>query len=71
MTPLGIISSALQMVSTWLLCVLALLALTIATIICIAIVEVIFEHGALAEAYTVKTNSIQHAPAVTAPKLQN
>jgi hypothetical protein len=59
------------MLSTWLLCILALLGLTIAAIVCIALVEVIFEHGALAQAYTVKTSSIQQAPAASTPKLEH
>lgn len=68
MTPLGMISGGLQLLSTWLLYVLALLALTIAAIVCIALAEVIFEHGALAQAYTVKTNLLQQSPAATTPK---
>jgi hypothetical protein len=56
MTPIGIFTEGLQVLSSWLMSVLALLALLVSVIFCLIIVEVIFEHGALARAYTVKTN---------------
>jgi fatty-acid desaturase len=56
MTPIGIFTEGLQVLSSWLMSVLALLALLVSVIFCLIIVEVIFERGALARAYTVKTN---------------
>jgi hypothetical protein len=57
MSPLGVISAGLQIVSSWLMTVLALLAVLVSVIICLVLVELIFEHAAVAQAYTVKTDS--------------
>ena len=57
MNPLASVTAALQVISSWLISVLAILAILVSVIICIAFVEFIFERGALAQAYTVKTNS--------------
>jgi hypothetical protein len=56
MTPIGILNEGLQVLSSWLMSVLVLLALLVSVIICLMIVEVVFQRGALARAYTVKTN---------------
>jgi hypothetical protein len=56
MTPIGIFTEGLQVLSSWLMSVLALLALLVSVIICLIILQVIFERGALVRAYTVKTN---------------
>jgi len=57
MIPLGVISAGLQIVSSWLMTMLALLAILVSVIICLVCVELVFEHGAVAQAYTVKTDS--------------
>jgi hypothetical protein len=57
MNSLSMLISGLQALSAWLLAILALLALTVSAIVCLLFVELILERGALAQAYTVKTNS--------------
>jgi hypothetical protein len=57
MTPIAPFAAGLQILSSWLMSILALLALLVSVIICIAFVEFIFERGAFAQAYTVKTRS--------------
>jgi hypothetical protein len=57
MTPLDTFSAGLQIISSWLMSVLALLAIFVSVIICLVFVEFVFEHAAVAQAYTVKINS--------------
>jgi hypothetical protein len=57
MTPLGTFSAGLQVISSWLMSMLAVLAVLISIIICIVFAECIFERAAIAQAYTVKTHS--------------
>ncbi len=46
----------LQAIASWLLSVLALMALLVSVIICIAFMGFLFKRGSFAQAYTVKTN---------------
>jgi len=55
MAPLGILSSGLQVLSSWLMSVLALLALFVSVIICLVFLELFFERGEFSGAYTVKS----------------
>lgn len=56
MTPLGPFTAGLQVISSWLMSVLTLLAIVVSVVISIAFVELVFERSTLAKAYTVKTN---------------
>lgn len=58
MTPLTIAVAALQIVASWVLSVLAILAVFVSLIACLAFLELVLERGALARAYTVKVNSL-------------
>src|SRR5579863_6283442 len=51
---LGILTGGLQVVSSWLMSVLALLALFVSVILCLIFLEVFFERRELSGAYTVK-----------------
>jgi hypothetical protein len=55
MTPLASMTAGLQAISSWMLSVLALLAMIVSVIIGILFVEFIMEPDAFARAYTVKT----------------
>jgi hypothetical protein len=55
MTPLGTITAGFQIILSWLMSMLAVLAVFVSVIICIAFVEFIFGHAAILQAYTVKT----------------
>jgi hypothetical protein len=57
MTPLDQFTSDLQLLASWFISVLAIPAILIAVIIGVAFLEFIFERGAIARAYTVKTDS--------------
>ena len=57
MTAFGTFSAGLQIISTWLMSMLAVLAVLVSIIICMLFVEIIFERSAIAQAYTVKTHS--------------
>ncbi len=57
MTPLETLTGSLQILSSWVMSMLALLAILVSIITCIAFVECIFERGAIAQAYTVKSRS--------------
>jgi hypothetical protein len=57
MTPLDSISAGLQIISSWLMSVLALLGILVSVIVCLVFVELVIEHAAIAQAYTVKINS--------------
>ena len=57
MTPLDAITASLQILSSWLMSILAVLALLVSAIICLVWVEVVCERGAVTQSYTVKTNS--------------
>jgi hypothetical protein len=50
MTPLGTFSAGLQVISSWLMSMLAVLAVLISIIICIVFAECIFERAAIAQA---------------------
>jgi hypothetical protein len=56
MTPFAIFTSGLQSLSAWVMSILALVALLVFVIVCLALVELVFERGALSQAYTVKGN---------------
>ncbi len=56
MTPLGIFAAGYQVISSWLLSMLVVMAVFVSVIICLVFVEVIFERAAIAQAYTVKTH---------------
>ena len=56
MTPLASMTAGLEVISTWLMAVLVLLAILVSVIIGILFVEFIVERDAFARAYTVKTN---------------
>ncbi len=57
MTPLDTLTAGLQVIASWLMSVLTLLAILVSIIICIVFVQLVFEHAAVARAYTVKTIS--------------
>ena len=57
MTPFAIFTAGLQSLSSWVMSIVALVALLFFVIVCLVLVELVFEHGALAQAYTVKSNS--------------
>jgi hypothetical protein len=57
MNPLASVTAGLQVISSWLMSMLAIFTILISVIICIAFVEFMFERGALRRAYTVKSNS--------------
>jgi|HubBroStandDraft_6_1064221.scaffolds.fasta_scaffold08213_1 hypothetical protein len=57
MTPLVPFAAGLQVISSWLMSVLTLLAIVVSVVISIAFVELIFERSTLAKAYTVKMSS--------------
>lgn len=54
MSPLGIITAGLQLLSTWLMSVIAILALFVSVVICLAFVEFVCDGSRIAQAYTVK-----------------
>jgi hypothetical protein len=55
MTPLGIFAAGYQVISSWLMSMLVVLAVFLSIVICLACVEFIVERAAIAQAYTVKT----------------
>jgi hypothetical protein len=57
MTPLAPLSAGLQVISSWLMSVLAILAILVSVILCMTIAEFVLERGALTQAYTVKINA--------------
>jgi hypothetical protein len=57
MTPLDQFTSDLQLLASWFTSVLAIPAILICVVIGVAFVEFIFKRGAIARAYTVKTDS--------------
>jgi hypothetical protein len=57
MTPLGTFTAGLQVIASWVMSVLDLLAILVSVILCIVLVEFILDGAAYAQAYTVKTNS--------------
>jgi len=56
MTPLGVFAAGYQVISSWLLSMLAVLAVFVSVINCLVFVEFLFERAAIARAYTVKTH---------------
>lgn len=56
MMPLGTLTAGLEAIGAWLMSVLAVLALLVSVIVCVAIGEFILARGALSRAYTVKIN---------------
>jgi len=56
MTPLGGFVAGYQVISSWLMSMLAVLAVIVSVIICLVFVEFIFGRGAIGRAYTVKTH---------------
>jgi hypothetical protein len=57
MTPLGTFAAGLQVIASWLMSVLSLLAILVSVIICIVFVELMLGRAAVAQAYTIKNNS--------------
>ena len=57
MTPLTSFLAGLQIISSWLMSALAIIAIILSVIVSLAFVELVLERGALARAYTVKINS--------------
>jgi hypothetical protein len=57
MTLLDAFSASLQIISSWVMAVLALLAILVSVVVCLALAEFVFEYAAVAQAYTVKANS--------------
>lgn len=57
MTPLGTFAAGFQVISSWLMSMLAVLAGIVSVIVCLVFVEFLFEHAAIVQAYTVKTHS--------------
>ena len=57
MTPIATVFAGLQIIASWLLSALSVISIILSVILCLAFVECVWEHGALARAYTVKTNS--------------
>ena len=57
MTPLGTFAAGFQVISSWLMSMLAVLAVVVSVIICLVFVEFIFERAEIVQAYTVKTDS--------------
>ncbi|MGA7794233.1 MAG: hypothetical protein WCA19_14450 [Candidatus Acidiferrales bacterium] len=56
MTPLGIFAVGYHVISSWLMSMLAVLAVFVSVIFCLVFVEFIFERAAIGQAYTVKTH---------------
>ena len=71
MTPTDIVTSGLQVLSNWLSYILALLGLTVAAIVCLVIVEVVFERGSIARAYTVKPDAFDPDSSSSEPSTEN
>ena len=57
MTPLSPLGAGLQIISSWLMSVLALLAVLVSVIFCMVLVECILESATIPPAYAVKTHS--------------
>ena len=55
MTPLASMTAGLQAISSWILSVLALLAIIVSVVFTVLFVEFVMERDAFARAYTVKT----------------
>src|ERR1700688_115548 len=60
MTPLGTFAAGFQVISSWLMSMLAVLAVVVSVIICLVFVEFIFERAEIVQAYTVKTDSFEN-----------
>jgi heme/copper-type cytochrome/quinol oxidase subunit 2 len=56
MTPLGIFAAGYELISSWLMSMLVMLAVFVSVVVCLVLVEFIFERGALVRAYTVKSH---------------
>lgn len=54
MSPLGIVTAGLQLLSSWLMSVIAVLALFVSVVVCLAFVEFVCDGSSIAQAYTVK-----------------
>jgi hypothetical protein len=57
MTPITTFFAGLQIIASWLLSALSVIAIILSVILCLAFVECVWAHGSLARAYTVKINS--------------
>jgi len=57
MSPMTTFLAGLQIILSWVMSVLAILAIFVSIVLCVAFVEFAVERGALARAYTVKVNS--------------
>lgn len=57
MTSLDQLIAGLQFISSWLMSVLAVLALLLSVFVCLALVEFVFGRNAIARAYTVRAHA--------------
>jgi len=57
MTPLTTFLAGLQIIASWLLSALSVIAIILSVILVLAFVECLWAHGSLGRAYTVKINS--------------
>jgi hypothetical protein len=57
MTPIASVLAGLQIIASWLMSALTVIAVILSVILCLAFVECVWEYGAVARAYTVKINS--------------
>jgi hypothetical protein len=63
MTPFAIFTAGLRSLSSWVMAILAMVAVLVSVIICLVLAELVYERGALAQAYTVKSISCdEYAP---------
>jgi len=67
MTPFAIATAGLQSLSSWVMSILALLALLVFAIVCLVVVELALERRDLAQAYTVKCSSSEDSTTSAAP----
>lgn len=67
MAPLGILTSGLQILSSWLMSVLAMLALFVSVIICLIFLEAFLDRREIRGAYTVKP-MLPNAPSQRSPQ---
>jgi hypothetical protein len=71
MTPFAIFTAGLQSLSSWVMSILALVALLVFVIVFLVLVELVFERGTLSQAYTVKSNSCEEYSSSASPTDEN
>lgn len=62
MSPLGIVTAGLQLLSSWLMSVIAVLALFVSVVVCLAFVEFVCDGSSITQAYTVKPQTWEADP---------